>query len=443
MALRIGIIGGGIAGLASAFRLATQGHQVTLFEASGELGGLGTFFDYNGSQVDRFYHCIMPSDDHLLKLIEDVGLADQLYWRQTTMGMVHREQHYPFNTALDLLSYPPLSLPQRLRLGVMTLLLRHLGNDEKLDYTPIGQWLSKLFGAKLWKTFWQPMFAAKFGDSAGDLPALYIKKRMGRESNVGPRGYLHGGLHRFIQTIAQAITQAGGTIRLNTGVKHLTQTGDGIVNLVTQQGETLAFDRVIATVPINLLSHMAQDIDGAEWLPDLTYQGVVNMMIFLDRPLDGYYWTPILQSETGFDGLVESSALIDTAHYNGCHAAYVMKYTHRDSALYARDPEAIADEWLEQFLRVYKSRGITAKNVVDRVVFKAPFVEPIYPLGYTKRKPSLRMGNSNVYLAASAQVYPYITSWNSSVRIADACMEALIQDAPVRSSNVNQPVMHR
>ncbi|MBE9030280.1 FAD-dependent oxidoreductase [filamentous cyanobacterium LEGE 11480] len=424
MTLSIGIIGGGIAGLASAYRLASQGHQVTLFESSHELGGLGTFFDYNGHQVDRFYHCIMPSDDYLLQLIRDLGLEDQLYWRHTTMGMVNREQHYPFNTALDLLRYQPLAFLQRLRLGVMTLLLRYLGNDEKLDYTPIGAWLARLFGPKLWKTFWQPMFAAKFGDSAGELPALYIKKRMGRESNVGPRGYLKGGLHNFIQTIAQKITAAGGQIRLETGVKRLAQSG-AMVSLVTQDGQQFEFDRVISTVPINILTQIAQDIDGVEWLPELTYQGVVNMMVFLDRPVDGYYWTPILQSETGFDGLVESSALIDPAHYNGCHAAYVMKYTHRDSELYRRDADEIADEWLAQLLRVYASRGITAANVVDRFVFKAPFVEPIYPLGYTKRKPQIQLGHSNVYLAASAQVYPYITSWNSSVRIADECLESL------------------
>lgn len=166
-----------------------------------------------------------------------------------------------------------------------------------------------------------------------------------------------------------------------------------------------------------------------EWLPELTYQGVVNMMIFLDRPVDGYYWTPILHSDTGFDGLVEPSALIKTEHYAGCHAAYVMKYTHRNSELYARDADDIAEEWLDQFLRVYESRGITAANVRDRFVFKAPFVEPIYPLGYTKRKPGIKLGNSNVYLAASAQVYPYITSWNSSVRIAEECVAAVRANA--------------
>lgn len=261
MTNKIGIIGGGIAGLTTAYRLASQGYQVTLFEASNELGGLGTFFNYRGHQVDRFYHCIMPSDDYLLQLIKDVGLGDALYWRHTTMGMVNRGQHHPFNTAMDLLSYKPLPFLSRLRLGVMTVLLRYLGDDEKLDYTPIGQWLSQLFGAKLWKTFWQPMFAAKFGDSAGELPGLYLKKRMGRESNVGPRGYLDGGLHHFIQTIAQAIQAAGGAIHLETGVKRLSQSGQ-TVSLVTQQGEQFEFDKVIATVPITICRRLRRILRG-------------------------------------------------------------------------------------------------------------------------------------------------------------------------------------
>ncbi len=79
MAERIGIIGGGIAGLACAFRLTQSGHEVELFESSDQLGGLGTFFPYKDRFVDRFYHCIMPGDAHLLSLISDLGLADLLY----------------------------------------------------------------------------------------------------------------------------------------------------------------------------------------------------------------------------------------------------------------------------------------------------------------------------------------------------------------------------
>ena len=60
MRSNIGIIGGGIAGLASAYRLAQRGHHVTVLESSGSLGGLGTFFDLDGRKIDQ-----VDPDGHL------------------------------------------------------------------------------------------------------------------------------------------------------------------------------------------------------------------------------------------------------------------------------------------------------------------------------------------------------------------------------------------
>ena len=424
MSCNIGIIGGGIAGLASAYRLANHGHKVTVLEASGALGGLGTFFDLEGRKIDRFYHCIMPSDDDFLGLIEDLGLSRRLYWKNTLMGMVYKGEHYPFNTPLDLLKFAPLSIVERMRLGAMSLLLGRLGNDEKLDGTPIEVWIRRLFGDALWNKFWAPMFAAKFGVGAATLPALYLKKRLGRESNVATRGYIDNGLYGLIQAIGSAITDLDGTIRINCGVKRLSQQ-NGTVTIDTDSDESMDFDYVISTIPLNLLSRAAGDLDGIRNLPDLTYQGVVNMLLLLDRPLDSYYWTPSLFSGTEFDGIVESSSLIKTEHYGGCHAAYVMKYTSRDSELFNTPDADIADRWTKDFLRIYESRGISPANIKQTLVFKAPFVEPIYPLNYTKVQPQTRIGQSNVFLATTAQVYPYITSWNSSIRVANSTIGAL------------------
>ncbi|MCM1984691.1 FAD-dependent oxidoreductase [Lyngbya confervoides] len=426
MAAKIGIIGGGIAGLSCAYRLATQGHQVTVLESSPQLGGLGTFFEHQGRQIDRFYHCIMPSDDYFLQLIEDLGLSDRLYWQKTFMGMVYQGHHYPFNSALDLLRFTPLSFLQRVRLGAMSLLLKYLGNDQRLDYTPMGDWLTQLFGSDLWDLFWQPLFAAKFGAKAGELPGLYLKKRLGRESNVGERGYLQGGLYGFIKALAEAIAAHGGHLVLEQPVLQLQQS-DSAVIATTQQG-TFSFDALISTIPLHLLAEMAQGIDGAATLPKLTYQGVINLLIFLDRPVTGYYWTPILRSQTGFDGMVESSALIAPDHYGGYHAAYLMKYTHPQSDLYQRATNTLEKEWLEQFLDLYAPLGITPDNIVDTRLFRTPYVEPIYPLGYSRYQPRIRLGQSRIYLATTAQVYPYITSWNSSIRVAAACVTQLLRN---------------
>jgi protoporphyrinogen oxidase len=68
----IAVLGGGISGLTCALRLAQAGKTVTLIEASGQLGGLGTFFEHDGRTFEKFYHCMLPSDGPLLKVLESL-----------------------------------------------------------------------------------------------------------------------------------------------------------------------------------------------------------------------------------------------------------------------------------------------------------------------------------------------------------------------------------
>ena len=51
-------------------------------------------------------------------------------------------------------------------------------------------------------------------------------------------------------------------------------------------------------------------------------------------------------------------------------------------------------------------------------IFRAPFVEPVWPLGYMRDKPRMRCGDSRLYLATTAQCYPQVNSWNTMVGIA-------------------------
>ena len=78
---KIVIIGGGITGLAAAHELSKAGNKVTLLEADNKLGGQGSHIKIGDNWIDKFYHCQMPSDEYLLKLISDVGLKDQMYWK--------------------------------------------------------------------------------------------------------------------------------------------------------------------------------------------------------------------------------------------------------------------------------------------------------------------------------------------------------------------------
>jgi protoporphyrinogen oxidase len=413
------IIGGGITGLAAAHRLLEKGYRVTVLEASDRLGGLGTYFRYRNLWIDKFYHCTMPTDSYLHSLMGKVGLKDQLYWKPTTMSFIVNGRRYAFNTPADLLRFDPLSYFERIKLGAVSLLLRRLGEGKDLDNIPTQEWLTQLFGRNIWESFWGPLFRSKFGPLAGKLPALYLWQRLGRERNVSTRGYLKCGYKGLIDALQQSIESKGGNIQLNSPVEKLRESENGIA-LFLQYGEVLLTDWVISTVPLPLLRQMTRGSSFEKQYndPGLSYQGVVNVLFFLSRPLDGHYWTPVVNSRTDFDGVVEMSALVDKNQYGNSHLVYLMKYCDRKSELFSTSEEDIIKRWKKQFLRLYQDLPLTENDVLDARVFKAPFVEPVYPLGYSTKKPPFQVGNSRLILATTTQVYPQITSWNFSVRLA-------------------------
>ena len=83
---QVAVLGGGISGLVSAYRLLQQGVGVTLFEASDALVGLGGTFGYRGAVMEQFYHVMLNSDAPLLSLLEELVLAGTIRWQETGMG---------------------------------------------------------------------------------------------------------------------------------------------------------------------------------------------------------------------------------------------------------------------------------------------------------------------------------------------------------------------
>ncbi|WP_067691261.1 hydroxysqualene dehydroxylase HpnE [Nocardia jejuensis] len=78
----VAVVGGGLAGLASAVWLAERGHRVTLVEKAGRLGGRTFSFEVTGVDglVDNGQHLFAGCYDALLKYVETIGSAAGLRW---------------------------------------------------------------------------------------------------------------------------------------------------------------------------------------------------------------------------------------------------------------------------------------------------------------------------------------------------------------------------
>ena len=66
--MKVCIVGGGVAGMTTAYRLMQDGHEVSLYEASPYLGGLVRTFDVGGSRLEAYYHHIFSTDTTIVKL---------------------------------------------------------------------------------------------------------------------------------------------------------------------------------------------------------------------------------------------------------------------------------------------------------------------------------------------------------------------------------------
>jgi len=87
---KVVVIGAGVMGLAAAYQALLDGHDVKIFEASGEPGGMATHFNFGDISIERFYHFVCHSDQPTFDLLAELGISGKLRWVSTKMGFFYR-----------------------------------------------------------------------------------------------------------------------------------------------------------------------------------------------------------------------------------------------------------------------------------------------------------------------------------------------------------------
>jgi protoporphyrinogen oxidase len=437
---RIAVLGGGIGGLASAYELLQLGAQPVLFEAADHFGGLGAAFTHDGVNLDRFYHVMLDSDAELCALISAMGLTDRVAWRETGMGFYIGGALYPFNTPGDLLRFRALPALARLRTGAgalyMTRLKRRPG---RLDELHAAEWLRRLFGPHVARAIWEPLLRAKFGDAGGSVPAYWVWTLLRREKNGSQevKGYLRGGFHTLATALVSHTRARGATLRLRTPVRRLEADSDG-VTIESDAAGRERFAAAISTLPLPQLAAVAAGpLRQALPQPNLGYQGVVNVLLLLRRPLERFYWTVVVDPQLPFQGVVETTHVLPPEWVGGRHLVYLLAYCPAGSAQYTRPDALLKEQAVAMLETMYPS--FQRDTVEAAFVGRAPYVEPVWPTGYLASRPAHRVGETRLYLSTTAQAYPRVTAWNTSIALAAETVGALATDGWVGAG----PSMHQ
>jgi protoporphyrinogen oxidase len=436
--MHVGIVGGGITGLSTAYYLLRAGHRATVFEAAPGVGGLASSVRVQGVWVDKFYHCILPSDTALLSLVDDLGLGGDVYWRETEMGFMYGGRVYPLTTPRDLLRFTPLPVVDRLRLGLTGLYARHLRNWEPLERVTAKDWLTRLCGERAFNTIWKPLLIFKFGDRFDEAPATYLWGRVKRHGTARHKSlketvaYVRGGFKAIFDRLAAEVERLGGVIRTSTKVDRVL-TENGRATGLRVGGAAEPFDKVVSTVPIVQALELIDPAVLGDGLrhEGVAYQGAVCVLLVLKEPLTRFFWMPVVESGMSFAGIVETTNLVRREDLGGISLAYLVNYLDRDDPRFREDAERLIAAGVGELGRVLP--GFEAGQVLEAHVHRAAFVEPVWTLDYKSRLPRQSLLDNSLFILTTAQLYPQINSTSSCVRQVKETLPLLLAEASAPS----------
>jgi protoporphyrinogen oxidase len=262
---------------------------------------------------------------------------------------------------------------------------------------------------------------------------LWFWTRLNREKGGGVerKGYIHGGYRRIVDTIAESLRRSGQTVRLRSPVEALGLDERGKPQVRVQGEDWQGFDRLLFAGPYSVFRKAAErgGLTGAApaAVQDVDMVGVVNVVLVRRRPLTPHYWIAVPDADIPFQGIVETTNLIDTTDSGGMHLLHLLRYTHREEPFFDRTDEEVLTAYLPAMRRLFPDFALIDDS--ERFVFRAPFVEPLYSPGFLKRQPPMELVPNAVYLATTAQVYPQVTSWNGSVGLVRKVVDCMLAGA--------------
>ena len=335
-------------GLAVAYELTRLGHQPVLIEADDRLGGMAACFDFDGLQLERYYHFHCLSDTAFFQMLRELGLEDALQWRTTQMGFYLDGRLYPWGSVGAVLGFRRLPLLTRVRYLVHAARCLTIRDWRSLDGTTATRWLRSWLGERGYQLLWHKLFAYKFFHYSDQISAAWIWSRIRRLGQSRRRlretlGFLSGGSQQLIDAMAAAIRTGGGDIQLASPVQALRPQPAGGAALSTPAGEQ-AYDCVVSTVPLPLMAPVLRAggveqglVDRYAALPSVACACVV---LRTRQPVTANFWTNVNDARFAIPGVIEMSNLRPLQG----NIAYVPFYIPADHPDYQRPNQAFIDD---------------------------------------------------------------------------------------------------
>jgi protoporphyrinogen oxidase len=418
---QISILGAGFGGLSAAYDLIRQGNQVTIYEASANVGGLAAGFKepHWDWSVEQYYHHWFASDQHMLGLIDELGWSDKVLFPRPYTVMYYRDRFYPFDSILKAILFPGLGWGiNKVRFGLVGLFLRLTNDWRALEKYTVDAWMRKWAGDRVYELMWEPLMIGKFGERyAQQVNMAWMWARL--KARTTHLGTFQGGFQAFADRFALTLRELGVSIYLNTPIQQIQSSPEGGINLVTPNGQ-VHFDQCLVTTSPNLLARLAPSLpsDYQKDLLELISMGAVVMTLSLKHKLSeqGYYWYN-LPKAVGFPflALVEHTNFVSADHFGGDHIVYCGDYLDTDHEYFRLSQDELLQRFLPSLIRI--NPEFEPGWINKTWLYRTNYAQPVPLLNHSRNIPSLQTPLPGLYFASMSQVYPWDRGTNFAVEI--------------------------
>lgn len=420
-----GIIGGGMMGMTLAHRLAQQGHKVTLFEAAPDLGGLASSWKIHNFVWDKFYHVILLSDNYTRGILKEIDLDDKIDWVETKTGFYTDGKLYSMSNTVEFLSFPPLNLIDKFRLGLTIFVASKLKNWKRLEQIPVETWLKRWSGKNTFNKIWLPLLRAKLGESYtqtstafiwATIQRMYAARRSGLKKEMF--GYVRGGYAEILKAFEAKLISEGVEIRTNHQAAEISSSPNSAMVKFTNGSERL-FNNIVSTLPSGISASLCKGLSVEETakLNGIEYLGVICASVVLDREISPYYVTNITDTWVPFTGVIEMSSLVDKKNFGGDSLLYLPKYLKPDDALFQATDKEIEDLFLGALLKMYPF--LSESNIKYVGIARAKKVFALSTIGYSRNLPAIETSLPGIYILNSAHITNGTLNVNETIQVAE------------------------
>ena len=430
---KVGIIGGGLAGLAAGCALSDAGFQVTLFERRPYVGGRASSYEHPGTNevVDNCQHVLLGCCTNLIHFYDQLGVSDKIQWYDelTFIEPGGRASMIkstflpaPFHNLPSFFRASSLLMADKLAISRALTSMMRMSEVPDDPHESFLQWLRRNRQTeRAIQRFWKVVLVSALNEDLDRISVRYaaqvFRESFLKSSGAGKMGVPRVPLSDLYSSAAEYIRKKDGEVLLRYSANTITP-GPDKVRISSSAGER-QFDYLVLAVPFQTAAALLPSDALAEPLKQ-------KLSNFEASPITGiHFWfdrevTPLPHAvllDRTIQWMFQKSKIHDR------EGSYLELVVSASKSLVEKSRQEILDLALAELIEFFPA----AK---DARVLKATVIKEVYATyaivpGLDQYRPAARTEWPRLFLAGDWTVTNWPATMEGAVRSGYLAAEAL------------------